>query len=336
MNYRFLSYISFAIFLSFFFTYYFVPLFLRAAKKLGIIDYPDGNLKIHKNPTPYLGGVAIYLGFISTLSIVYPFENQMFLFLVGSTVLLFVGLLDDLISINPSEKFFGQIIATFCFLKAGFYLKEQFLSNFYNIFISFFWILTIINAFNLVDIMDGLATIIALLSTIGFLICAIFFNNFLVALLLSSFLGALFAFLLFNKPEARIYLGDAGSCFIGGFLATVPFMLPWGTYTIYGFITPIIILLIPLLEVGTLILIRTYKRIPFYQGSPDHFAIYLQRNGWSKFQILTYISIVSIFLILLAFFVVAYFINIFVASILMLIFIIFWYLVLSKQKNSIF
>ena len=112
-------------------------------------------------------------------------------------------------------------------------------------------------------------------------------------IVLCSFLGALVAFLWYNKPPARIYLGDAGSLFIGGFLATVPFLLHWGTYNQYGYLAPIIILAIPLLECYSLILIRWYKGIPFYQGSPDHFCLYLQGGGWSKSVILTYVMALS-------------------------------------------
>lgn len=277
-------------------TFYFVPFFIAIAHKFGVIDRPDGNLKKHKEPTPYLGGVALYLGFISALALTFPFENMFFLFLIGTTFLLFIGLIDDLIVMKPHQKLIGQIIATFCFLKAGFYLKELFFSYIPNILISFFWILYLINAFNLIDVMDGLCTITAIVATFSFFVSALVFQNYSVALLLSIFLGSLIAFFWYNRPPARIYLGDAGSLFIGGFLAAIPFMLPWSIYNPYGFITPIIFLMVPILEVGTLILIRTYKCIPFYKGSPDHFSLYLQRNNWTKNQILLYTVCFSLIL----------------------------------------
>ena len=115
--------------------------------------------------------------------------------------------------------------------------------------------------------------------------------------LLSSFLGALIAFLWYNKPPARIYLGDAGALFIGGFLAVIPFLIDWGKYSLIGFIAPIIVLAIPLLEFSSLILIRSYKRIPFYRGSPDHFSSYLLANSWKKGSILIYILAMSTILI---------------------------------------
>lgn len=288
-------------FIAFLMSFYITPLLIQVAYKLNIVDKPDGKLKQHETATPYLGGLAVYIGFIIALALVFPFQNNMFLFLVGTTLLLFLGLIDDLVVLSPQQKFFGQIIATFCFLKAGFFLRESFFSSVYNIIISFFWILTITNAFNLLDVMDGLAATVAIMATISFLACSLVLAEYTVSLLLAAFLGALLAFLYFNKPKASIYLGDSGSLFIGGLLATIPFMLPWGTYNILGAFTPVIILAIPLLEIATLIIIRTYKGIPFYKGSPDHYCLYLKRNNWSIKQILSYTIIMSSTLLIASF-----------------------------------
>lgn len=313
-------------FLAFLITLYLVPLIIEVAFKLKILDSPDGNLKTHKHPTPYLGGVAVYMGFITSLALVFPFENNMFLFLLGSTLLLFVGLIDDLVPMKAYQKFFGQIVSSFCFLKAGLHLKENFFSYIPNILISFLWILSVINAFNLVDVMDGLATILAISSAIGFLIISLIFKIYTITILLAALIGALLAFFIFNRPPAKIYLGDAGSLFIGGILATIPFMIPWSYFNFYGYITPIVILLIPLLEVGTLILIRTYKRIPFYKGSPDHFSIYLAKKDMTRQQILFYSLLMFIGLITVS---IPFAVNLLGLShliIYMILFLLVWFL----------
>ncbi|MFC1841908.1 glycosyltransferase family 4 protein, partial [Candidatus Dependentiae bacterium] len=292
----------FAFVLSFLFTIYLVPILRSLAFRFNILDQPDGVVKNHKKPVPYLGGLAVYFGFIISLAITFPFENRMFLFLVGSTILLFVGLLDDLVVMSPYQKIFGQMIAAFCFLKAGFYLKQHFFfNNMLNIPISFLWILIVINAFNLVDVMDGLTAVLSGSATLTFLVFALYLGHTQVAILLTAFLGAIIGFFLFNKPNAKIYLGDAGALFIGGFLATVPFLFSWGTHHCYGYLTPIIVLAIPLIEVGTLILIRFYKKIPFYRGSPDHYSLYFQKKGWSKYNILLYTLGMSFVLSVFAF-----------------------------------
>ena len=149
--------------------------------------------------------------------------------------------------------------------------------------------------------MDGLATTLASCAAATFLVIAIYLGHIELAIILSAFLGALIGFFVFNRPEAKIYLGDAGALFIGGFLATVPFLFDWGTFHAYGYLTPIIVLAIPLLEVGTLIIIRRYKGIPFYRGSPHHFSIYLQEKGWSKYKILLYVLLMSFWLAICSF-----------------------------------
>lgn len=180
-------------------------------------------------------------------------------------------------------------------MKAGFYFKEHIFTNIWNIPLSMLWILTLINGFNLIDIMDGLAATIAICVSITLLIIAFILKNMVVVTLLAALIGALFAFFCYNKPPvANIYLGDAGALFIGGFLATIPFLLSWGSYTIDGYISLPIIFALPLSEVIALIIIRTYKGIPFYQGSPDHFACYLQAAGWNKKQILLYVFFYSL------------------------------------------
>ncbi len=280
----------FTVIFSYLVTLYLVPIFCSLANKLHFVDVPDGKIKKHTSAVPYLGGVALYFGFLCGLILTIPFENKISLFLVGITFLLFVGLIDDLLVLKPYQKFFGQIIAALCFLKSGLFLKETFLfHNFWRIPVSFLWVLSIINAFNLVDVMDGLATSIAICATVSFLIMGFIFKIRIIVILLGSLLGGLCAFLWYNKPEARIYLGDAGALFIGGVLATVPFLFKWGIYTEYGYLTPVIILSIPLLEISSLVFIRLYKGVPFYCATPDHFSLYLLKNGWSKWAILYYI-----------------------------------------------
>lgn len=284
-----------ALLIAFLFSLYFVPMFCKIAYKLNFVDKPDGKLKKHKKPTPYLGGFAIYFSFLLTLALIFPFESKMLLFMVGSTLLFLVGLIDDLAALKAHQKFLGQVVAVICFLKAGFYLKEPFfLSNYWSIPVSFLWMIGIINSFNLVDVMDGLATLLAITATGSFLVLAFYFNLYPTSVLLSIFLGVLCGFFVYNRPPAKIYLGDAGSLFIGGFLATIPFLFPWGLYNTHGYFTPVVILGIPLLEVTSLVLIRLYKKIPIHLGSPDHFSLYLQRKGWSKNEILAYITFLSI------------------------------------------
>jgi UDP-GlcNAc:undecaprenyl-phosphate/decaprenyl-phosphate GlcNAc-1-phosphate transferase len=169
----------------------------------------------------------------------------------------------------------------------------------------------------------------------SFFIIALSVGAFTPALIVSALMGALVGFLRYNWPPARIYLGDSGSLFIGGVLAAVSFMIPWGTFSRYGFITPVIILAIPLLEEGTLIVIRTYYHIPFYRGSPHHFSHFLRANGWPQRTILLYVTASSLILWAIA---LLYFFNVITLKNLigiMVSFTFMWYItLLFRLKKS--
>lgn len=320
---------------SFFLCFYIIPKLIKSSLRLGIMDVPDGKIKCHQAPIPYLGGVAIYIAFIATLCIVYPFENKIVWLLLGSTLLLLIGLIDDLRVLTPARKFFGQMIATLCFLKGGFSLKAEFLSSSFNLFISGFWMLSVINAFNLVDVMDGLSSLIAMVSATSFLVIALLFKQYEVSLLLTAFLGSVIAFFVYNKPPAKIYMGDAGSMFLGGFLASVPLLFSWSSCSTDAYYAPVVILAIPLLEIFFLVLIRTSIGIPFYKGSPHHYSIYLIKKGWSKFQVLFFTLIMGILFSVSAFLFLFKIINfIWLVFILGFLFLIWCYFVFYNKKSG--
>jgi UDP-GlcNAc:undecaprenyl-phosphate GlcNAc-1-phosphate transferase len=293
--------VVFPFILALFLTLLAVPLCASIAFRINLLDIPDGKVKKHEKPIPYLGGLALYGGFVLPFLLVGLLESHIVFLLLGSSLLLLVGLIDDMVALMPHQKWLGQVFASVYFIEAGFYLKEQFfLSHSWSIPLSALWILTITNAFNLVDVMDGLATTIAISAATSFLVLAILFNQSELIFLFSAFLGALFGFLWYNWPPAKIYLGDTGSLFIGGFLATVPFLFDWGVHAPFGFLAPVIILGIPLLELVSLIVIRSYKGIPFYKASPDHFSMYLRVLGWSKQRILFYVYGASLILLVMS------------------------------------
>lgn len=303
---------------------YLIPMMIHAAFRFNILDNPDGKIKNHEKPTPYLGGLAIYISLVATLAIIYPFENKILWLLLGSTFLLFLGLIDDMKILTPYQKLFGQFIAVLCFLKGGFSLKSNFFSYYFNIFASGFWMLFIINAYNLVDVMDGLATSLALIASISFFIIAIILKQYFISLLLISIIGPLIVFLVFNKPRAQIYLGDAGSLFLGGFLAAIPLLFPWSKISFEAYYVAIIILGVPILEVSGLIIIRTYYKIPFFRGSPHHFSIYLRKKNWSVYKVLLFSSIMSLILSIISFLFLFKYINLISLSILLLFLLVVW------------
>lgn len=274
-----------------------IPIFRICAFKFNIVDAPDGKLKRHEKITPYFGGLSIYFGTLVTLLLRFNFEGY-WLFLLSATLLMFLGLVDDIFVLKPFIKFFGQIISISVLSFGDIFFKQIFINSFFTLLIDLFWILSIINAFNLIDVMDGLCCSTAILSCLGFVFVSLIYNQALLCILLVAFLGALIAFLFYNFPPAKIYLGDSGSMFIGGFLAVIPFFIHWdGNFT--AFSSTFLLFLVPILELVALIIIRYLKGIPVYLGSPDHFSIYLRNKGWSKNKILFFVALINSSLILI-------------------------------------
>lgn len=267
------------------------PFIIMFAKRFQIMDIPFGSLKVHKTPTPYLGGLLIYLSFFVTLACLLRGDYALYLkeitlLFIGLTGFLFVGLYDDIFISTPLQKFTGQICSALILLYAGHSMKPYFFSNYFFLGIALFIILSLVNAFNLVDVMDGLATTLALSSTCMFLLIAYLQQAYTLVFVLSAFAGALLGFLFWNKPAAKIYLGDAGALFLGAFLSVAPFFLSWSWVTTLGYFTPLTFMSVPLLEVTFLIFIRLLLSIRPWHGSPHHFSILLQKKGWSKKKIL--------------------------------------------------
>ena len=313
-----------SILVSFLISFLLVPQLCLLADRLNFYDKPDGKLKRQPKKVPYLGGVAIYFGFLFSVLLIFPCIHNLYLYLFAATLLLLVGLVDDFLSLSPQQKFSGQILASVLFIYAGFFLKDPFFNSLISIAISFIWFLSVINALNLVDVMDGLSATLSMCISASFCLFFYLAGNFDSMLLFGSLFGATLGFFVYNVPPAKIYMGDAGTLFIGGLLASAPFFMTWNKFNTFGFLTPGIIFLLQILEIVGLILIRSYKSIPFYNGSPDHFSIYLQNKGWSKLKILKFCFMLNLILLIIA---TTFFIeqlNLAYLVVLIMLFCVFW------------
>jgi len=292
---------------SFFVTLYLVPIFSKIAFKWGILDSPDGKLKKHKAAIPYLGGVAVWLSFLITCSLVLPFENQFFLYIFASTILLFIGLVDDLIALTPSQKIFGQFLAILCYLKAGFYLKINFFSNVWNIFISAFWFLSIINAFNLIDGIDGLAGGVGLVNFLSLGIIFLYLNNVSYALISFAIAGSILAFLFYNFNPARIFMGDAGSLVLGFMMVALGLFVIKNSNEAFSSLSisnPHIliggILLVPVIDTIRVMSQRILRKQSPFIADQNHFHHILLKRGFSHKEIVLIIAGSNVLVILVS------------------------------------
>jgi UDP-GlcNAc:undecaprenyl-phosphate GlcNAc-1-phosphate transferase len=275
----------FTFILSFLLTIYGTPLAQRVAFRYQLLDQPDGKLKQHARPVPYMGGVIVYFSFISPISLVFAFNQQLLGILFASSILLLVGLFDDFKAITPGIKFLFQIVATYVLLKSGIAIDLIFFPRWLDLGLSFFWILTVVNAFNIIDIMDGLAASIGAMSALTIFIVSLYTSDFLISILSLSLAGALLAFLKFNWEPARIFLGDAGSMILGLIIGSLTMMVSYTRFNKLAFVSSLFILGIPLFDLTYVSLLRVMKgKMPFW-GSPDHFALRLRKKkNWSSRQ----------------------------------------------------
>ena len=271
---------------------YITPLAARAAQQLGIVARPDGGLRTQAEPVPYLGGVAIYLALLLALAVAADFEPQLLGLMLGTTIMLMVGLIDDFGVMTAKMKLFGQVVAGVALIKGGVVLELGIVRNIawpgdfplLSWALSLLWIIGIANAVNFLDIEDGLAAGVSLLCLPALFLVAWWNGRADIALFTAALFGAVLGFLRYNAPlpRARVYLGDAGSLFIGTALASLAMI---GSYTAkndLAAVCPLIILGVPCFELGVTMAARLRRGIPVWHGSPDHVAKRLQRAGLSK------------------------------------------------------
>jgi len=263
--------------LSFIFGLYWTPLIRKAALQLGIVDRPDGLLKKHGDAVPYLGGIAVFMAFLMTVGAFTDFSQETLGLLLSGSIALMVGLVDDFGAMDPVQKLLGQTLAALVLIKSGIYIKLDFLPIWVAIPLTVLWILAVTNAMNIIDILDGLASGVAAIAALSIAIANFMAGRSAVAFLSLVLAGSVLGFLRHNFHPAKIYLGDAGSLFIGFMLAALSMNAGYTRANLLAVLSPVLILGIPLFDLVLVMWIRWRKGIPVMKGSPDHFALRLRR-----------------------------------------------------------
>ena len=257
-----------------------VPFAKKWALKWGFIDEPDAR-KVHTRPLPRLGGVAIYLGCISALLIFDRFYfSQLVSIMVGATIVSFLGVWDDYRGLKPLVKLGGQVLSAAVLIASG--IQVSFLpSQALNIFVTLLWIVTITNAFNLLDNMDGLSGGVATVACTFIFLLAVMTRQYLVASLAAMLLGACLGFLYYNFNPASIFMGDSGSLFIGFMLAVLGIKLRFpGNVAFVTWMIPVVVMGLPLFDTGLVVVSRLRRgRNPFTTPGKDHVSHRLVAMG---------------------------------------------------------
>ena len=241
----------------------------NAASHIGLVDVPDDR-KIHEGPTPRLGGLAIIFGFGFPLLILAANERAAFLVtknltylfgvLASGALIVGLGVYDDLIGADAPKKFAVQAAAALVLVAFGFRFNEiSFAGMNFDLGIlgtvaSLVWIIGVINAVNFIDGMDSLATVVSITTAAAFSVIAILRSDYFSLIIMVALMGSLLGFYPWNKPPAKIFMGDTGSMFIGLILAAGSIVRPSKSPTALIIIGPMIALALPVID--TLIVMK--------------------------------------------------------------------------------
>jgi len=261
------------------------PIAREAALKYGIVDAPDGQLKHQREPVPYFGGLAIYIAFVMSLALTFEFRQDVLGIVLGGTIVVMLGLIDDFGVLTPATKLAGQLLAIFVLIKSGIRIEIAVLPDWVDLILTVFWMVGLINAFNLLDIMDGLAAGVGAVSAMFLLLVALFQGDQTTAFMLAALIGSLLGFLRYNWQPAKIYMGDTGAMLIGLLLGAMTMIGKYPSDHPVSLLTPVFILGVPIFDTLFVMYIRYMRGLPVFWGSPDHIAIRLRHWGLTIPQI---------------------------------------------------
>ena len=249
------------------------PLMRRAALRFGVTDKPDAR-KIHTNPVPLLGGLAIYVAFIVALLLLGDrrYVNEVVGIFVGATLVSLMGVVDDRWGLGSYAKLGGQLFAAGILIYSG--VQVRLFGSWLDIAVTIVWVVGITNALNLLDNMDGLSGGVAMIAATFFVLLASLSDQYLVGALAAALAGACAGFLFYNWNPAHIFMGDSGSLFIGFLLAAVGIKLRFPSNSnVVTWMIPVMVLAVPIFDTTLVFISRLRRRLnPLTTPGKDHLS----------------------------------------------------------------
>ena len=282
------------------------PLARRAAYRLGAIDVPRDNRRMHQKPIPRLGGLAIYAAFAVVSLFMMELDLSLITLLAGATLMAGIGMLDDTRALPAKLKLVVQILAALIVIAGG--ARIEFITNFlstakpiiplgiFSVPVTVFWVVGITNTVNLIDGLDGLAAGVAGIASLSLAAVAYLHGQPDVAVLLMILAGASIGFLPHNAHPAKIFMGDTGSLLIGFVLATVSIEGVIKSATTIAVAIPVLALGVPIFDTAFAILRRMVNKRPIMEADKGHLHHRLLDQGISHRQTVWILYAFSFFL----------------------------------------
>ena len=282
-----------------------VPILSRLARIVAIIDIPGSEShKVHAAATPLVGGAVLLVAVaVSYIALGSPLESSIIGILLGSLFVVIWGMIDDRRGLSPAAKLFAQLGAAVILILSGIQVLATGIP-WLDLALTIFWVVGLMNAFNFVDSMDGLAAGLAIIAAGFFMLVTLDAQQPTFAILSAVLLGALLGMYYFNALPARVFLGDSGSQLLGFALAAIgiayspagaqlPQELTW--------FAPILVLGVPIFDMVLVVFSRLRRRQPVYKAHKDHTYHRLVRMGIDPTRSVLTMQFSAILLSLVAF-----------------------------------
>ena len=234
------------------------PMVMRIAHKIGAIDIPKDERRMHNKPIPRLGGLAIFLGCVISILLFSELDSQLRGILIGATIIVSVGIVDDVRPLGAGVKLILQILSALIAVNSG--VVIQAISNplpfggaywdfgIWATPITVMWIVAVTNSVNLIDGLDGLADGVSTIGALTMLIITLLMGDLKIAVIIAALVGSCVGFMPYNMNPAKIFMGDTGSTFLGFTLATLSVLGLFKLYAVISFVVPFIILGFPIFD----------------------------------------------------------------------------------------
>ena len=294
--------------LAIFITVSLIPALKGMAGRLHMVDRPNAR-KVHVAPMPKVGGVAMVLGTVISLSLVIDFSSQLWVILLGALIIALAGMLDDMLTLGYKAKFGAQLLAALLVIYLGglnlndwgaLFPAGFLLPDYLSLPFTLLLIVGVTNAVNLADGLDGLAGGLSLLSFLALGYVAFLVNGLGVALISLAVVGAIFGFLRFNTWPATIFMGDTGSQFLGFLMITLAIELT----RVESALSPLLVLPIigfPVIDTLTVMAERISKGVSPFKADKNHFHHKIMRLGFHHFEAVLAIYLLHSGLVLFGF-----------------------------------
>jgi UDP-GlcNAc:undecaprenyl-phosphate/decaprenyl-phosphate GlcNAc-1-phosphate transferase len=259
--------------------YLLTPLMGRLAHRVGVVDLPSDERRMHLAAVPLLGGLGIYLAWLVSTILLVEVSRPVWGIIGGVTIVVAVGLFDDLYELEPIIKFCGQLLGIGVAIyfdmritRIGLPFTDLFIDfpTFVSVLVTGVWMAAIINMVNFIDGLDGLAAGVCAISALTFSVISLSTGFPTMGIVAAVLAGATFAFLRFNFHPASIFMGDAGSMLLGFVLGAVSVQSVMKSTAAVALVLPLLVLAVPFTDLFLIVWRRWRRGVPFYAAGQDH------------------------------------------------------------------